>query len=72
MVDPDLPSEFDAAQGDGRNVAPASDADAIDSAFRQERRVATDGDGAMVGRVLIYSATIVIIVVVVAIWKLFT
>jgi hypothetical protein len=68
MVDPDLPSEFDPTQGDSRNVAPASNVDPINSAIRQEGRRRYDGDGAMVGRVLIY-ATIIFIVVVVAIWK---
>jgi hypothetical protein len=69
VVDPDLPSDFDPTQGNSRNVRPASNVDPINSTFPHERRRTYDGDGAMVGRVLVYAATIIFIVVVVVIWK---
>ena len=67
MADRALPGDFEGAQGDDGYTPPAIDV----AASGPERFPASDGDGAMLGRVLIY-ASIITVVVGVIIWKQFS
>jgi len=60
---------FEGMQGD-RNAMPAINGDPFGVDSRQGRFSAVDGDGVMVGRVLIY-ASIIAVIVAVIIWKQF-
>jgi hypothetical protein len=65
-----LTGDFEGTQTDNDNAAPAIDIAAFDVDSRHERPRAFDGDGAMLGRVLIY-ASILTVVVALIIWKRF-
>ena len=70
MTDRALAGDFEGDQANNANAAPASDTAAFDVDSRLERPRAFDGDGAMLGRVLIY-ASIITVVVALIIWKRF-
>ena len=70
MDDQALPGDFESTHAESARGPPAIDIVAFDVDSHQERPRAFDGDGAMLGRVLIY-ASIITVVVVLIIWKLF-
>jgi hypothetical protein len=70
MADRALSDDFEHAQGGNADATPASDVDAFDVDDPQERLRASDGDGAMLGRVLIY-ASIITVVIAVILWNRF-
>jgi hypothetical protein len=64
MANRALPGDFEVAHGENGNAPPVIDV----AAYGQELFRASDGDGAMLGRVLIY-ASIITVVVALIIWK---
>ena len=70
MADQALPGDFEDTHAESASAPPAIDIVAFDIDSRQERPRAFDGDGAMLGRVLIY-ASIIAVVVALIIWKRF-
>jgi hypothetical protein len=70
MADRVLPSDFEGAQADNENAPPAIDVVAFDVDSGQELPRPFDGDGAMLGRVLIY-ASVITVVIALIIWKRF-
>jgi hypothetical protein len=70
MTDRAIAGDFEVIQADNANAASASDTAAFDVDSRHERSRAFDGDGAMLGRILIY-ASIITVVVALIIWKRF-
>jgi hypothetical protein len=70
MADRVLSGDFEGAQSDNANAPPATDVAAFDVDSCQELPRPFDGDGAMLGRVLIY-ASIITVVVALIIWKRF-
>ena len=70
MTDRALTGDFEGAQADNANGAPAIDIAAFDVDSRYERARAFDSDGAMLGRVLVY-ASIITVVVALIIWEWF-
>jgi hypothetical protein len=70
MADRALPSDFEGALVENASAPLVIDIDAFDVDSCQERPRASDGDGAMLGRVLIY-ASIITVVVALIIWKWF-
>jgi hypothetical protein len=70
MTDRALPGDFESAQADNANAPSAIDVAAFDVDYPQELPRPFDGDGAMLGRVLIY-ASIIAVVVALIIWKRF-
>jgi hypothetical protein len=70
MSDRALTGDFEGAQADNVNAPSAIDVAAFDVDSRQELPSPFDGDGAMLGRVLIY-ASIITVIVALIIWKRF-
>jgi len=65
-----LPGDFEGAGADDTNAPPGIDVTAFDVDSRQELPRPFDGDGAMLGRVLIY-ASIITVIVALIVWKRF-
>jgi hypothetical protein len=70
MADREFPGDVDSAQSGAANATRAFDIDTFETSHAAERAFASDGDGAMVGRVLIY-ASIIVVVIAVTVWKQF-
>jgi len=64
MANPALPGDCEDAQGDSGNAPPAIEV----AAYGLDLLRASDGDGGMLGRVLIY-AVIITVVIAVIMWK---
>jgi hypothetical protein len=70
MADRALPGDFEGTHAESESAPPAIDIVGFDVDSRLEQPRAFDGDGAMLGRVLIY-ASIIAVVVALIIWKRF-